>query len=385
MLGTLARLALATSLLLAGCKADDDDTGSADDDVAGDDDTTEDVTGDDDSTECRQIEIAANGLFPPPGESYAYHRTPVIATFTIPAESATLELEIADTGDPVDGTLETTPDDTQVVFQPMTPLSLATLFRATVHAVGGEDRDELTETWEFTTSSTGTPLEHPQIVVDQAWRIDMNHLRSVQPALPTLVSGELAGAAVLGVVSFEPASGEVKAIATPIDPLSGEVDYCLESREFPMAPFAPTEDPYLELGPTETLSFPVEGFDIQVHDARIRGSVVPDGTTFDGARLTGMLDTSGLSQLLDDWGGPCHILETEAAVPCEACPDDGAEACISIDLVELSGEGLPAPLHKINADQTENHLCGNCEDGTDNDGDGQIDGDEPECYPAVWP
>ena len=382
---TLALVLGFCTCLLFACPGDDDDV-SGDDDATGDDDDVsgdDDTTGDDDSTPV-PFELASDGLYPPDDATDAYYRTPILVRFTAPADTATVAMTDGDTGAAVDGTTEMTPDGRQVVFQPAVLLEREHAYQLAVDATGGEGPVDVGAEWAIRTSGTGGPLDHPQSVIGRVYQVDLSALLSVQPLLPAEFTSLLDTGVFLGVLSYDPGAGSIDVIGGSVDALSGDPDYCRQSVEFPPAEFLPTEDPHIQIGPAD-LVFPIEGFDVEILGVRISGTFAADASSFDGSRLTGMLDTGGLAQLLDDLGGACELLESVAGIACEACPDDGAVACVPVDLIELDGAEVPGPLYPVAADETENHLCDNCEDGLDNDGDGTMDGDEMECYSAVWP
>ena len=381
----MRRIAIALALglyacLLPGCPTDDDD--AADDDATGDDDASgdDDATGDDDTTP-ETFEIAADGVYPAAGSNDAYPRTPLLVRFTVAPTTSTFAVTDADTGDPVDGTVEATPDGRQLVFQPSAPLEREHAYQVGVEATGGVEEDQVSESWEITTSATGAPLDHPQSVVEMAYRLDLSGLRAVQPLLPDEIAAVLDGSLALGVVSYDPGSDALQVIASPLDGASSP-DYCRASTQFPAAEFLPTEDPYLALAPTDLVLL-AGGIELALADAELSGTFAADASSLDGCDLSGSLDTRGLADLLKG-ADPCDLLD-EVAAACEPCPGDANPSCVTVRWVELGGGEIAGPLHLVASEQTENHLCGNCEDTVDNDGDGLIDGDELECYPAAWP
>ena len=374
-------LLLCFSLCLSpGCPGDDDDSG--DDDATGDDDTGDDDSAGDDDTTPVAFEIEGDGIYPADGATDAYARTPVLVRFTTAADSATLSMTDGDTGDPVDGTTEMTPCGRQLVFQPSEPLALEHGYSLSVEATGGEDRDEVTQDWEIVTSRTGDPLDHPQILDDRAYILELQDPRSTLSLLPDEFLPSFDMHALIGITALDPATGNLEVIGAFADDPHGTEHYCRESIEFPVADFQPLDDPLVGLGPQDLL-FTVQGFEVQVFGAEIQGTFTPDGSAVDGVRLRGALDTDGLKSLLDD--EPCELMSAVTGISCEPCPDDGDPACVPIDLVDLGGAEAGGPLHTITATQTENHLCGNCEDGQDNDNDGVMDDNELECHSDVWP
>ncbi len=381
---TIAIVFGACLCLLPGCPGDDDDS-SGDDDVTGDDDTgDDDATGDDDTTP-ETFEIAGDGLYPADGATDAYYRAPILVRFTTPADTATLEMTDGDTGDPVDGTTTMTPDGRQVVFQPAAPLAREHGYLLSVAAAGGDGPDEVGAEWEIGTSSTGGPLDHPQLADERAYLIDLSQARFVDPVIPTeFVTALEGGTAIVGITSSDLADGTINAIGGSTDLDTGDPYYCDSTIEFPPAEFLPTEEPFVQLGPVD-LVFRLDGVEMTIFGVVIRGTFTSAASALDGARLSGMLDTAGLEQLMEAQGTPCELLETVAGVSCEACPDDGAQACVPVDMIELDGRVLEDPLYPVSDTQTENHLCGNCEDGLDNDGDGILDDNEFECHSDVWP
>jgi hypothetical protein len=281
----------------------------------------------------------------------------------------------------VEGTPELTPDGRQLVFQPTSPLALERGYQVSLQATGGDAPDDVADSWEITTSATGGPLDHPQSVIERAYRLEMSGLRPVQPLLPAAIAEALDGNVALGVVSYDPGTDTIQVIAGPLGAGSAP-DYCRPSIEFAAAEFFPTEDPILRLGPAD-LVLPAGGGELTLFDAELSGTFVADASSLDGCDLSGTLDTRGLADLLEG-ADPCDLLAGVAAA-CEPCPGDANPSCVTVRWVGLGGGEIAGPLHPVTSDQTENHLCGNCEDAVDNDGDGLIDGDELECYPAAWP
>lgn len=109
------------------------------------------------------------------------------------------------------------------------------------------------------------------------------------------------------------------------DPGSLEQYPCAEAIDFPPADF--TANPYFQAGPNDT-EFSAGGDSIPVLEFTVSGAFGDEGDEMNSVGVTGYADLDGL-----EYSGyeACDLLALSGD-SCVACPDDGEETCVYLDV-----------------------------------------------------
>jgi hypothetical protein len=170
----------------------------------------------------------------------------------------------------------------------------------------------------------------PNALVGRVYVIDLNEVTWTSPSstIGGLLLGQLQTTYMLVKVQSADSS-EIDLVGATgwDDPGSVEQYPCAEAIEFDPADF--TGNPAFQAGP-ETTTLSAAGYDVEVHDFEVSGAFNGDGTTINNLQVRGYLDLASV-----DLGGSdaCDLL-AGFGVSCEACPDDGAEDCVLLDVTD---------------------------------------------------
>jgi hypothetical protein len=338
-------------------------------------------TGDESPSPCTRIQIAENGQFPGADFQFAYIGNPVIVDLSLPAAAdAAITVQEKGSGADVMGTNLLSEDGRRLIFTPDERLMTTTEYTATVNASELNGCNDLEVSWDFRTSDVGEAHASPQDLVGDTFGLDLGSAVFIEPAGIGAFIGEFLGFPIfLNVQSLDDPNDEIVFAGSIGEEAGSDQDMCTQTLVFPAASW---DNPDFSFGPTD-FNIRVKDVDVSLQDLFITGTFRSDGSEIVGAQLSGGLDTRALTAVLGDQGDPCELLATIAGVECLPCPD-GEVACIDLVAINVNGARENFDWVDIGEDQTENHLCGDCADSLDGDGDGAIDTD-PECDPSNWP
>lgn len=295
--------------------------------------------------------------FPANGAANAYYRTSIEAR--LDEDDADADIEVTADGSAVAGTVEVIDD--RVIFTPDTPLDSSTEYTVTTSYTGTDGACPV-ET-SFTTSSVGSAIGDATTLVGNAYDLDLESGRFVQPEGIGSLLGKYLGDVTI-YLSVETASAtEIKMVGALEGDVAGEQDHCSPTIDFPTAGF--TENPYFLVdGTGSTTSFTVSGITVEIDDMIVSGAFAPDGSGIAGGVLAGSIDTRPLVDLVEEGGDEDAIcvLASSIGVDCEECPGGGT-FCLSLYV-----DNLTAPLASTTTvtAQTEAEMCAMY--GTDTDG-----------------
>lgn len=281
---------------------------------------------------------------PAPGATDAYYRGTVEWELSLPKAA---EIEATVRSD-LPGTLGTNATGTRFVWTWDAPLAPSTPYSITL------DWCDQSSTIDFTTSDYGTPVTDPAALVGSTFQVDLGESRILSPVgleglLPQFFPSDI----LIMVTAVGDATVEmIGGTAREADDGTVGQNWCDPTIPFPTADWI--DDCYFTLGPQDT-TFAVAGVDVTIAGLAIDGTVGPDGTEFDGGRLSGTIDTRPLAALVgdpDDPGAMC-ALAANFGTECEPCPADGEPYCftivadsihaptVDVTLVEVLGQDCP--------------------------------------------
>lgn len=330
--GIVPWVGLAALLGLAGCE----DTTAGDDDSAADDDipADDDATADDDTSGGASITFAD----PAPDSTDAYYRQDIHVEFSGPVTDVTVTLAAVAGGD-VAG--ETTRDEDlyEVTLNPSANLSSNTAYHITVAFDGA------TEEWDFTTSALGSPVGDSSTLIGKTYNLDLAHANITQPeGVGSILGSYLTDVIILfsptEVDDVDQSIQVVGALGTE-DGGSLTQDMCSPSLGLTEVTPGQWNNPYFQVGPA-LFETDIEGINVVIQDLLIAGDFEPDGSSVQEAIFAGQVDTRDFADLLDP-GNPdaiCQLIEG-LGIPCEACPQDGLEYCLTVRAQDISAEEVP--------------------------------------------
>lgn len=292
--------------------------------------------------------------YPADGETQAYFRTTVEAKLQVADATATLALADA-AGTAVAGTSTVTAN--KVVFAPTASLSPETVYNATLTYECGVVE------WSFTTSEVGAAVTGD--VAGEVYALDLASGRFVHPEGVGDLIGQFLTTQVLVTVSAQDTTANTIDMLGAIA-VDGETpivqDMCTETIPFPTADFS--GNPFWEIdGSGTTTMINVAGYSVGIDDLQLSGAFAPDASYIAGARLAGSLDTYPLATIVDatcidgssDYPACLEAVCDLAAVigGCEACGDGSGNHCLSLDVDNISAEGVGGTL----VERTVPDLC----------------------------
>lgn len=313
MLRTISFMGL---LALTACSSKDDDTSAG---------------GDLPAAPACDVEGTALGYPTADGVSDFYYRAAVEFVFDGLDEDATIA--VADgAGAAVEGT--TTWVDSNLVFQPATPLAAQSDYSATLTHCAGSS------TVSFRTDSLGAALEDEVDLVGNTYVVSLDGARFVKPAgVGSLLLGMLEQDILLGVVSVSDTEIQMMGAISQTD--STDQDMCEPSIDFPEAADF-TSAPFFSIGPQNT-TLSAAGYDISISDLNFAGDFTADGGQIGGAILSGEIDARDIVGALvggglleeEDPDAVCDLIGT-FGVACEPCASDSAAYCLSIYVDQIT-------------------------------------------------
>ena len=268
-------------------------------------------------------------VFPADGVTNAYYRTVIDIELDDADDSATLTVSAG--GSAVAGT--TTADGNMLTFTPDSPLSSSTEHEVEITWADGA----CTVTTSFTTSDVGAAISDPSGLIGNAYDLDLESGRFVEPAGIGSLLGKFLGDVTLYLSVTDVGTSDI----TMVGALGDETDPTQQSACDPTIPF-PTADfsdnPFFEVDATgSTTTISAAGLDIAIDDLRVSGAFAPDGSYISGGVLAGSIDTRPLVDLVEEGGAPEAICDLAASigVECEDC-GNGEVYCLSLFVDNLS-------------------------------------------------
>mgnify|MGYP000117590126 CR=1 FL=1 len=296
-------------------------------------------TGPDGPTTDPRCANAVLDQYPVGGESDVFVRSSVDVTLSQPDTSATIVVTDA-SGAEVPGTVSLLDDDKRVEWLPVDALDAGADYTATLN-------------WaceavvvDFGTGSVGSAaVADPSGLVDRGYTLDLKDGRFVAPdgigaPLQSLLEVRL----LLGVTAVDATTLSLRAGAE--DAKAGAQDLAASTTDLNPATFA---DPYFEVS-QELLPLVIEGDPIDVTDLTISGSFASDGSSIDGFRLSGVIDTRDLTEAVGVEGpdGVCNLFSASFNVQCQDCPNGEGTYCINLVVADLPLPETGYPVVEVN-------------------------------------
>lgn len=287
--------------------------------------------------------VSLLSTLPAPGATDAYYRGTVEWSISAPVAG---EIPATVTAD-LPGTLSTNAVGDRFVWTWDAPLSPSTAYTVSLDWCGQAS------SVSFTTSDYGQPVADPSALVGSTFQVDLGEARILEPVGLEGLLPQFFPADILIMVTGVGAD-TVDMIGGTAREEGGNVsqNWCDPTIPFPTAAWV--GDCYFTLGPQDT-TFAVSGVNVTIGGLAIDGTVSPDGTEFDGGRLSGTIDTRPLAALVGDPDNPSAMCDLAAnfGTECEACPSDGEPYCftmvadsihaptVDVTLVEVLGQDCP--------------------------------------------
>ncbi|MCB9680222.1 MAG: hypothetical protein H6733_02020 [Alphaproteobacteria bacterium] len=220
-----------------------------------------------------------------------------------------------------------------------------------VHAEGGlaPDTDYTLEVTDctgvhaigFTTSSYGAPLrDGPSTIQRRTYSLDLVNATWVEPGgFGAVLAGLFNAPVLLGVQYVDATWMDWIGTTGTIDLGVVGQDQDLPTWDFPLTTFEAS--PFFETS-ADSIELDVQGFPLPITDFQLEGTFAADGSTFGGARLSGLGDSryaGGAVGQPDNPAGLCN-LATGIGVPCVPCPD-GEVYCLQVEIVDLTAHVVP--------------------------------------------
>lgn len=325
--------------------------------------------------------VAPDGYFPPAGATDVFLRGPVIVFFNRPVSEAEITVTWGDENNLVSGTTTVHPSGLYARWEATGSMDPEQSYDVVYRATPRDDGSSVEGEWSFETGPETTAPEDPFVLDGRVFRLDLLRGRIVaSPGAVAFLRPILANTALIRT-QVDGATEEVSGSFGWETVDAGGQDFCRPMRPVEIrlsngdeVTFDGLDETYVTDGENTT----------RVLGADWWGVTDSTGSRLRGGRLRGLLDVMPLEPLLDPPEYPCDYLQREAGTPCQPCPGGVAE-CVPFEIVGLEAEAEPDyPIVIVEPDQTENHRCGNCGDGRDNDLDGSAD-DDPECVVDGWP
>lgn len=299
-----------------------DDSGDADADTDTDSDTDTDTDTDSDADADCELPID----YVDPGDNTINVATGVSPRVWFDGETATdtSELEFTLSGEDGDlaGTINLLNGGAGAEFVPSEELE-----RSTVYTWSVETCSDDSSGMKFTTVAGPT---EPSDLVDNVYLVDLAGVDWTSPSASVggIILGQLETKYILVKVQSANETQVDMVGATAWDSTGSVAQYpCVEAIEFEPANFE--GNPAFQAGPVTT-SLSAGGFDVEIHEFELSGSFKGDQSVVNNLRIRGYLDLDGL-----DVGGTdaCDALAFLGET-CSACPDDGDESCVLLDVTD---------------------------------------------------
>jgi hypothetical protein len=323
-------MTLSLSLLfsLLACEPSDggsvslDDSGDADADSDADTDTDTDTDTDSDTDADCELPID----YVDPGDNTINVATGVSPKVWFDGETATdtseLSFTLSGTDGELAGTINLLNGGAGAEFVPSEELARSTVYTWSVETCSDDSTG-----MKFTTVEGPTPVD---TLVDNVYLVDLAGVDWTSPSASVggIILGQLETQFIMVKVQSASEAQVDMVGATAWDRTGAVAQYpCVEAIEFDPASFE--GNPAFQAGPVNT-SLSAGGFDIVIHEFELSGSFEGDQSAVNNLRIRGYLDLEGLEVGGQDACGALAFLgET-----CEACPDDGEEDCVLLDVTD---------------------------------------------------
>jgi len=284
-------------------------------------------------------------------QSGVYYRSNLSVKLVEADTNATITLT-SSSGD-VAGTIAH--DATTIWFAPDAPLAPSTTYTATVDYCSGQK----SASWDFTTSAVGTAVTDSSSLVGGVYSMNLKDSTVTKPAgIGVLLADNLDTELLLRVHSLSGADLQIIGGVSP-------QGTCEPSITFPGASFS--EDPYFTVGPDTTV-LAVDDIEVNIGDLFISGAFSADGTSIEGATLSGLVDTRPLVALIDETGPPETICDLAVGMGASCVPcADGVALCLDLELIDMTAVKSDESMQPQHTNATTSPLSGSvnvCDDST---------------------
>jgi len=269
----------------------------------------------------------------------AYYRQAIEFELSEPDPTAVVFADFA-------GEQTTRDDGLVVVYTPDEPLEPLTEYTV------GLDYCRGTPEIGFYTSELGLLLDEDMDLLGRTYALALDEVRFLAGDGLEEVAATLVSPTMLVSAHAVDEDGIHLRVALPSDEDPETQDYCIRTVELPVADFV--EAPFFSLTATD-VSFGASSATVDLRRLDFTGTVSPDGSWMGGGTFAAVLDTRDIAQIIA--GSSPETLCAIAAglgVPCDMCPQDGAEWCVTLDVLEVTAEWLPEveidPILEANAD-----------------------------------
>ena len=205
------------------------------------------------------------------------------------------------------------------------------------------------------------PLEED--VSGRSYALDLGTAEWVKPDSPLLETllGDALDVQVL--VGVQDVTDDTLDLVGALPDTSSEdlvQDTCLPTLDFESIDF--TDSPYFRAGPTD---FPIEfsGVSLTIAGMEISGIFEPDGESMYGVGVSGALDLRDIGPALgdSDIGLPVDLSDADQicdwaailSISCEACPTDGEEYCLEVELDEIVATEIDLEIEILSEDDID--------------------------------
>jgi len=329
----------AACMVLAACggnKGDVTPTGDTGTDTTTDTDT--DTTDTDTDTPTGNCANAVLDRYPTNGETDVFTWSGIDVTLSQPDASATIVVT-DDAGGEVPGTVWLDGENKRLEFLPSQGFAAGGSYTATLEWACADSAVD------FTVGSVGAdPVADPSTLVDRGYSLDLKNGRFVAPdgigdALNSLLEVKL----LLGVTAADASSVSLRAGA---EAAGGGQDTTATTTDFEDP--ATFVNPYFEVT-QDVLPLVIEGDPIDVTDLAISGAFAADGSSIEGFRMSGIVDTRDLKDAVGvaDDEGVCNLFAATFNVQCEECPGGGTY-CINLVVADLPLPETGYPVDEVN-------------------------------------
>ncbi len=267
-----------------------------------------------------------------------YYRDPIRFILSEPDPTAVVVTDVS-------GTTSRDADDRTIIFTPDEPLEPSTDYEFGLDYCYGDPEIE------FSTSSLGTDIDPDVVLEGKVYSLDLTSGEyTLGERMGDLLNVVFTRRLLFSLEQIDGDSVDVLAAVANGSTLSSEQDLC--SRTVSVDGLDLRESPYFT---AEVLDKSFGSYQGELRFARfaVSGTIASDASTIGGLAFEATMAVNEMSEAIDSLGTTDDICEYAAnlGVPCQDCPDDGFEPCISVaaehivavavdlDLVEVTEAG----------------------------------------------